>query len=400
MISQLINENRSLLGNEKVFDILEKYIPLNYYMFPSGAKCFDWNVPQKWIVKKGIIKDITGKVAIDVADNILHLVGYSNSFKGWISKNEMTDHIYVGPDIPYRTAYYGDFWGFCMTGNQFLKLKGDRFFVDIETEFVDSNLEIGECKIEGESKKEIILTSYLCHPNQANDGLSGVQLLVDLYNKLKKSHNKFTYRFFFMPETIGSLALLSHKIIKPEDVEFAMVATCVGVGDELCYKKTYLGNHTIDNIASEFADETYDFEPWGSDERQFSSPKIRIPTCSLMRTRWQDFGEYHTAADNLDLISLERIEDTAEIYWHILKKYENDKRYIINHEGGEPFLTKHDLYRIVSIPGHETLGKVINWVVFLSDGINTISDMVAKSGFKKEEIEDVIEMLLKKEIIK
>ena len=185
MIDLLINEPRSLLGNEKTFSILERYIPLKLYNIPTGTKCFDWSVPKKWILKKAILKDLNGNVILDASNNILHVINYSNSYEGIVTKKELDNHIYIGEKyIPYRTAYYSDAWGFCVTRDQYLHLTDERYKVEIETEFVDSFMTLGECYIKGQTDKEVILTSYICHPNQANDGLSGVQLLVNLYHKL------------------------------------------------------------------------------------------------------------------------------------------------------------------------------------------------------------------------
>ncbi len=401
MISKLFKENRSLLGNEKSFKILEQYLPLKYYKIPSGTKCFDWPVPKKWVLKKAILKDLSGNIIIDASKNILQVINYSNSFQGKISKEDLNNKLHVDKgisSIPYRTAYYSGKWGFCLSEEQYSQLNDKEYIVDIQSKFVDSEMILGECLIKGESEKEIILSSYLCHPNQINDGLSGVQLLVNLYHLLKQNKNKYTYRLFFISETIGSIALLSQKIIKPKNVEFAMVATCVGIGEDLHYKKTHLGNHTIDNIIIDnFPVFQHEFKPWGSDERQFSSPKIRIPTCSLMRTRWQDFVNYHTSND--DYVSIELINKTSEVYFQILKLYETEKRYIINHEGGEPFLQQHQLYRTIGKPGHSDIGKIINWIIFLSDGKNTISDIVIKSGFNRYEIEYFINILIEKGVI-
>jgi len=399
MISKLIKENRSLLGNEKTFEILKEYIPLKLYTIPSGLQCFDWKVPKKWLIHRAVLKDMSGNTIIDAKKNILQIVNYSNSFKGILSYSELLKHLYVDVDIPYRTAYYSDSWGFCLREDQFKQLKDEQYQVDIDTEFVDSAMILGECFIKGRTNKEIILTSYICHPKQIHDGLSGVQLLVNLYNKLIKRNNKYTYRIFFIPETIGSIALLSQNIISPESVEFCMVVTCVAHGDKLNYKKTYLGNHTIDNIIqANFDVNVHEFKPWGSDERQFSSPNVRIPTCLLMRTRWQDFDNYHTGADNA--YSKTTIDKTTDIYFEILKKYETEKRYLITHQACEPFLTKYDLYRKVGVPGHSDVSKIINWIIFLSDGKNTISDMVIKSGFSMNKIQEYVEILIKRGLIK
>lgn len=406
LISDIFYTNRSLLGinNDISLYIIDTEIPLKLHWIPSGTKCFDWTVPKEWIIKKAILKDSQDNVIVDFRDNILHVINYSGNFNGKIHKTVLDDHVYYNIDlpdaIPYRTSYYDNIWGFCMSWNQYKELDDDFYIVDIESEFVNSSMSIGEAYIKGRSNREVILTSYICHPFQANDGLSGVQLLIELYKKLKSRDNYFTYRFFFMPETIGALALLSQGIVKPENVEYGLVATCVGYGEELSYKETFLGNHTVDNIVKRMGIETRKFQPYGSDERQFSSPNIRIPIGSLMRTPYQEYPQYHTSEDNMDLISHKLITETTDVYYDIIKRYEEEPRYVIRHNGGEPFLSKYGLYRLIGTVGHEEWEKIRNWVIFLSDGNNTISDMVIKSGYSMNKIKDCIKILVDKGVIK
>ena len=225
LLNKLYNLKRTLLSddNKITLDIINDFIPLKLYNFKSGTKCYDWVIPPKWMVNKGVLKDLKGNKIIDYKNNTLHLLNYSNSYKGEISKNSLINNLHTDKNlpnaIPYRTSYYSDNWGFCLSYNQSKKLKDDRYLVDIDTNFVEGELVIGEATLKGKSKKEIILTSYYCHPNQINDGLSGVDLLVKLYNKMKSMDLYYTYRFFFWPETIGAITSLSQNIIQPSNVE-------------------------------------------------------------------------------------------------------------------------------------------------------------------------------------
>jgi len=404
-ISNLFNLNRSLLGkdNDIALYIIDSEIPVTIHWIPSGTKCFDWIVPKSWVLKKAILKDSQGNIILDASKNILHVVNYSSSIRCSISREKLDNHLYYDRNcpnsIPYKTSYYDNKWGFCLSYNQYRQLNDENYTVEIESEFINSMMSIGESCIKGRSEREVILTSYICHPLQANDGLSGVQLLIDLYNKLKDRDNYYTYRFFFMPETIGALVLLSQNYILPENVEYGLVATCVGVGEELNYKETFIGNHTLDNIVRYMGIKTRKFKPYGSDERQFSSPNIRIPVGSLTRAPYDRYPQYHTSEDNMDLISQELIEETTDIYYEIIEKYEKDKRYVGKHKGGEPFLSQYDLYRKISTTGHTKWGKIRNWVLFLSDGLNTIDDMAVKSGYTRIEIENCINTMIKRGVV-
>ena len=199
IVNEFVNKERTLLSddNHKFFDLLKSYIPVKIHKFKSGTKCFDWEIPKKWKVNKGILKDSSGNIIVDSNDNILHLINYSSSYNGKISLKELKSHLYYDEKlpnaIPYRTSYYSKNWGFCLSYNKYLELKDEYYYVDIDTEFKDDDLLIGEVVIKGKSDKEVILSSYYCHPNQVNDGMSGVLLLMELYNEMRNLDLKYTY---------------------------------------------------------------------------------------------------------------------------------------------------------------------------------------------------------------
>jgi len=405
----LFNLNRSLLGvnNELALNLIKKVVPLKIHKFKSGEECFDWKIPQEWILKKATIKNIKGDIVLDVKNNILHVVNCSDSFNGVVKKEDLIKHLFFDenlPDaIPYRTSYYNKNWGFCMSYNQFLSLKDDEYVVEIESEFIDSFLSVGEVKLKGNTNKEIILTSYICHPQQANDGLSGVIMLLDLYEKLSKLTDlKYTYRFFFLPETIGTIAILSKKIIEPKNVEYALVATCVGYGKKIEYKKTFKNNHSLDNIVSVFFPEVLSkpYEPYGSDERQFSSPFIQIPTGVLTREQFGKFPEYHTSLDDMNFVDINLIKETTLFFEKLILKYEKECKYIFTKDGGEPMLSKYKLYDVINNTVHPKSSLVKNWILHLSDGRHNVVDMSIKSGFNIEDISSQINILLENKLIK
>ena len=400
LLNRLFGLNRSLMGpdNDYALEAIGSHLPLGIHSFASGTQCFDWKVPNMWALNKAQLIDDEGKLLVD-GDNVLNIVNYSTSFSGAVMRDDLDSYLHTDPSlptaIPYRTSYYKRTWGFCLPYKEYAKLNSPLYHIEIDSEFVPWNLNVGEACLVGRGDKEIILTSYLCHPRQAHDGLSGVMLLILLYDLLKKEKLNFSYRFFFGPETIGTLCLLSSQVIRRDAVEFAMVATCVGTGNELNYKSTFKNNHSIDNLVPQWEEiKLREYYPYGSDERQFSSPGMRIPTCSLMRTPYQQYPEYHTSLDNLDFISIKKIEETAKLYRDILLEYDRSKRYRCSStEGGEPFLSDKGLYRTLSVPGHEEEEIIQKWVLFLADGEHSVYDMQRASGFPSFKIKEAISKL-------
>ena len=404
LLNKLYKLNRSLVSedNYTALEYIKQHIPIDIHRYKSGSKCFDWNIPKKWKVNKGVLKDSSGNIIINSDDNILHLVNYSISFNGKLSKKDLINYLHYDknlPDaIPYRTSYYNKNWGFCLTYNQFKELTDTEYYIDIDTEFEDDYLLIGKATIKGSSKKEVVLTSYYCHPNQINDGLSGVILLIKLYNKIKKLNLKYTYKFFFWPETIGCLAALQYELIVPKNTEYSLVATTVGKGNP-CYKKTYIENHSIDNIISELITTTKKYQPTGSDERQLSSQSIRIPTGVLTTTPYEEFDEYHTSSDNLDFICIDTINKMSNLYFKILLTYEKYDKYKLAISGGEPFLSKYNLYRSIGTPGNSTDEIIRNWILHYSDGTKNIKDISKLIGVSEKEIEKYIILFESKQLV-
>jgi aminopeptidase-like protein len=331
----------------------------------------------------------------------------SKPFKGIIKTSELKSRIHtidkIESAIPYRQSTYDNEWGFCMTKKELNNLSDETYYVEVDSEFEDGNLLAGELKLEGESKKEVILTSYMCHPRQANDGLSGVIMLLKLYDYLKSKNLKYTYRFFFFPETIGSIALLSEGVIKPNNVEYGLVATCVGkIKNKITYKSTFLNNHSIDNVVRFINDgdtEIKNYFPYGSDERQFSSPNIRIPMASIMGITYGEFDEYHTSFDNLSFIDWGDLNLIYEKYISTILTYETEKKYKTTVGGGEVMLGKRNLYDVKGNSRHTDISKIRNWILHLSDGNNLLIDMSIKSGYDYNLIKDEVLVLEKCNII-
>jgi len=409
-----INRSLSGNGNRETLKILSEIIDLNIIEVPSGTKCYDWTVPPEFNVKEAWIKDVNGEIVVDFAKNNLHLLGYSEPFRGKLSFEELKTHIYTLPDqpdiIPYLTSYYKRRWGFCMAHNQFLKLnKNDTYEVLVDSTLNENgSMTIGESFIKGKSEKEILLSTYICHPSMANNELSGPLVSAFIYKKIKERKNlKYSYRFVFVPETIGSIYLLS---VKGEhfkkNLEAGFVLTCIGDSGKFTYKKSRNGNSLPDKVTELILKQTedsyniIDFFPCGSDERQYCSPGFNLPVGSLMRTMYGKFPEYHTSADNKNFISFEAMEKSVEKYLEIIELLEKNEKYINTMPYCEPQLGKRGLYP--TLGSQKDTGNVVSammWVLNLSDGTNDLISISEKSKIPVKELYPVIDKLIENGIL-
>ena len=342
---------RSITGNgvRKSLQILKNHILLDILEVPSGTKVFDWTVPREWNINDAYIKNSKGEKIVDFKKSNLHVLNYSIPIHKKISLKELKLNLHSLPEhpdvIPYRTSYYKENWGFCITHNQLLQLENDEYEVFIDSTLQDGSLTYGEYLIRGKSEDEVLFSCYPCHPSMCNDNLSGVVLLTFLAKHLKFFSLNYSYRFLFVPETIGTITWLSrneHNVMK---IKHGLVATCVGDPGISSYKKSRQGNAEIDQTVIEILKNSgadykiLDFYPTGSDERQFCSPGFNLPIGSLERTFAPDFPEYHTSADNTDFVQGEYLADTFSKYLKVIFKLEenfgkfkpeNDKTIIKN----------------------------------------------------------------------
>lgn len=407
--------NRSLTGNanRETLGILSEIIDLKISEIPSGTECFDWKVPPEWNVNEAWIKDSSGKIIVDFSKNNLHLLGYSTGFSGKLELDQLKEHLYSLPEqpdvIPYLTSYYKRKWGFCITDIQLKKLREDTYEV-----FIDANLNekgsmtIAEAVIKGETEEEVLFSTYICHPSMANNELSGPLVTAFIFNELRKSgKKKYTYRFLFLPETIGAVYYLSVNGEKLKKKLFAgYVVTCAGDRGNFTYKRSRNGNTAADRAAEimlKQKTEEYiieDFFPTGSDERQYCSPGFDLPVGSLMRTRYGKYSEYHTSADNREFISFKKMEDTVRMYLDIVNVLEKNAFYKNLKPFCEPQLGKYGLYPdIGSDKGTSETVSSIMWALNLSDGNNDLITISEKSRTGFEKIAEACEILEKKGIL-
>ncbi len=401
-------------GNRRSFEILKEIVDIKLKEIPSGTKCFDWTVPPEWNIRKAFIKDSKGNTIIDFEQNNLHILGYSEPVSLKLDFDLLKDHIYTLPEqpdlIPYLTSYYQKRWGFCMSHNQFCTLdKNEIYTVLIDSDLNDKgSMTIGEAFIQGKSEKEILFSTYICHPSLANNELSGPLVSAFIYKILKNKKNlKYSYRFVFVPETIGSICLLADKgEFFKKNLIAGFVITCIGDKGIYTYKRSRCGNSLSDRAAELVLEQTednfnlVDFFPSGSDERQYCSPGFNLPVGSMMKTMYAKYSEYHTSADNKNFISFESMEHAVNKYLDIIELIERNDKYINLLPNCEPQLGKRGLYPTLgSQKITENFVDGMMWILNLADGKHDLIDISRRSGFDVKELYPIIDKLLESDIL-
>lgn len=386
--------NRSITGDgvRESLRILQKTIPLTLHEIPSGTPVLDWTVPKEWNVSAAYIIDLgTGQKIVDFADCNLHLVGYSVPTDAVMRFDELEPHLFTLPEqpdaIPYITSYYKPFWGFCLSYSTYQAINRESTFrVVIQSSLADGSLTYADLVIPGETEQEIFLSTYICHPSMVNDELSGPVVATFLADwLLKKPSRKYTYRFVFIPETIGSITYLSlHLDELKRNVIGGYNISCVGDERNFSFLPSRYGNTLADKIALHVlrhsgSFRTYTFLDRGSDERQYCAPGIDLPICSILRTKFGDYPEYHTSLDNFDLVTEAGLQGSLEIYKKCLDLFERNftPRVTIL---GEPQLGRRGLYPSVSTKNtRQIVGSMMDFIAY-SDGTNDLVDICDRIG--------------------
>ncbi len=411
--------NRSLTGegvNKTLNKIKSQCKSLKIIKIKSNSKVFDWKIPLVWKVKDAFILDPEGNKICDFKENNLHLMGYSDKKKGYISLKNLKKKLHSNPSqpkaIPYVTSYYKKNWGMCIDHNSKKKLKEGRYFVSINTSFKKGNLNIGEIKIRGKYKKEILLSTYICHPSMANNEISGISVLTFIAKFLLSKKNKFSYRLLFMPETIGSIAYIQREIkTLKKNIIAGYIITCIGDERNYSYLKTKTGNSISDKIAISTLKninkkyKIYDWLKRGSDERQFNSPGVDLPIGSLMKSKYGTFPEYHTSLDKLgSVVTPKGLYDGFNLVKKVIQSFEN-KIYPKSVYKCEPNLGKRNLYHTISKKsgkiGVNIKNEHMNYLNFLSwsDGKNSLEDISVKTNISLEKTKSIYKILTRKGLV-
>ncbi|MGQ0697933.1 MAG: DUF4910 domain-containing protein [Panacagrimonas sp.] len=383
---------RSITGDgvRETLRILQREIPLEIREVASGTAVFDWNVPKEWNIRGAFIRDSAGRTVVDFRNHNLHVVNYSVPVDRRMSLQELKKHIHTLPDrpdwIPYRTSYYSETWGFCMSHRQFESLEEGEYEVRIDSSLADGSLSYGELLIPGATSEEVLISCHVCHPSLCNDNLSGISIATQLAKELSRFSLRYSYRFLFIPGTIGSITWLAHNEAGAERIRHGMVLTCVGDAGASTYKKSRRGDAEIDRAFAHVLKysgapfEVVDFSPYGYDERQFCSPGFNLAVGCLMRSPHGTFPEYHTSADNLDFVKPFSLVDTLAKCVAVLHAIEHNGTYVNQNPKCEPRLGKRGLYKVVGGQhGGMHREMALLWTLSLCDGSRSLLEVAERA---------------------
>ena len=380
---------------------------LNIYEVKSGTKVFDWTVPKEWKIREAYIENEAGERIIDMKNNNLHVLGYSTPIDEWVDLEELKKHIYTQPDqpdwIPYVTSYYRERYGFCMTENMKNALPEGRYHMVIDSELFDGVLNYAELIIPGESEQEVLFSTYFCHPSMANNECSGPALQAELIRYVSAMEKrKYTYRFVFIPETIGSITYLSqkdHLAVMKKNVIAGFNLSCVG--DDRVY--TYIESKYADTLADRVLENVlhfqagenitrYTFLETGSDERRYNSAGVDLPVVGFCRSKYGRYPEYHTSADDMNMISPEGLQGSFEAMTQAIQVIENNKYYRMKCIC-EPQLGPRGLYPTISQKGSSSDTSVMMMLIFYSDGRSDLIDISNRLNVPVSELIKIVEKL-------
>jgi len=392
-ISELYPICRSITGQgiRDTFGRIQQHIPLSITAVPSGTQVFDWMVPLEWNIRDAYVADRQGVRVIDFKQSNLHVVSYSIPTAARMPLRELKAHLFTLPDnpdwIPYRTSYYKESWGFCLSHRKYLDLRDEDYDVVIDSSLKPGHLTYGEYYLPGDTTEEVLISCHACHPSLCNDNLSGIAVATFLAKSLQTGSRRYSYRFLFLPVTIGAITWLALNQQKVSNIKHGFVLT--GVGDEggFTYKKSRDGNadidaafaHVLQHSGESFA--VTEFIPYGYDERQYGSPGFNLPVGCFMRRANGGYPEYHTSADNLDFVKPTSLSRSLQVVQSVVEVLESNRRYVNTSPYCEPQLGKRGLYRTIggNVTG-QSAEMALLWVLNLSDGAHTLLQIAERAG--------------------
>jgi aminopeptidase-like protein len=397
---------RSITGDglRATLNLLQEFIPIEVHEVPTGTTVLDWVVPKEWNIRDAYVKNSAGDRVIDFQASNLHVVNYSVPVHARMSLDELRPHLHTLPDrpdaVPYRTSYYSESWGFCLSQRTLDALADDEYEVHIDSTLAAGSLTYGELYIPGSLDRDIVISAHVCHPSLANDNLSGIAVSALLARELlARATPRHGFRFLYAPGTIGTIAWLAGNERAWRRIDHGLTLTCLGDGAPFSYKRTLGGAATIDRVAeyvlreSGRAHEVIDYFPYGYDERQYNSPGYRIPVGSLMRGRHGQFPEYHTSDDNLDFVSGACMAESLEVLGEIVGVLDRNRTMRNLAPYGEPQLGSRGLYGAVGGTNIADAQLAMLWVLSLADGQHTLFDIAERSGVAFDAVAATAEIL-------
>jgi aminopeptidase-like protein len=412
LIRELYPICRSITGNgvRETLAILARYVPLKLCEVPSGSPVLDWTVPKEWNIRDAWIKNASGERVVDFRASNLHVVNYSVPVTGRFPLSELRPRLHTLPQqpdaIPYRTSYYEETWGFCLSQRQLDALPDGEYEVCIDSSLAPGSLTYGEVLLPGESSEEILISTHVCHPSLCDDNLSGVTVALLLARELsKQERRRYSLRFLFAPGTIGAITWLARNRESAARIKHGLTLTCLGDDHPFTFKRSFGGVNEVDRIAAlvlkgaGYPHQLIDFFPYGYDERQYNSPGFRLPVGSLMRGRHGQFPEYHTSLDDLSFVKAERLGESYRVLRDVIGALEANRRYVNLEPYGEPQLGKRGLYRAIGGTGLPGLQFAMLWVLSMSDGQHSLLDIAERSGLGWREVHAAAGLLLEHQLI-
>lgn len=413
LVEELYPICRSITGNgvRATLNRIGDVVPLQRHEVPSGTSVFDWTIPREWNIREAWIKGPDGETIVDIARHNLHVVNYSVPVHENYSLEELQPRLHTLPDrpnwIPYRTSYYDETWGFCLSHKQFEALPQGSYEVFIDSTLDDGSLSYAECLIEGETDDEVLLSAHVCHPSLANDNLSGISLLTRLGAALAAVTTRYTYRLIFAPGTIGSIAWLARNKDRASRIKHGLIVSCVGDPGGPTYKRSRRGDADIDRaVECVFSGSAptaviEDFSPYGYDERQYCSAGFDLPVGLFERSKYGTFPEYHTSADNLDFVDPRSLEESYALVARIIEIIETDWSPKSTAPYCEPQLGKRGLYEAMGGDNERVDRQMaMLWVLNQADGSHSLLDIAERSGISYSLIREVSDLLADKDLLR
>ncbi len=413
LVEELYPICRSITGDgvRETLEKLQKHIALTTHEVPTGTQVFDWTVPKEWNIRDAYIKDANGERIVDFQRSNLHVMSYSTPVRQTLTLEELKPHLFSLPEhpnwIPYRTSYHNEQWGFCLTHKQLRELRDEEYDVCIDSSLEEGALTYGEYYLPGEIADEVLISCHICHPSLCNDNLSGIAVATFLAKFLSTEARRYSYRFVFLPGTIGPITWLSLNEDRVSKIKHGLVLALLGDAGATTYKKSRRGDAEIDRVVTHVLQHSgcpysiVDFSPYGYDERQYCSPGFNLPVGNLMRTPNGCFPEYHTSADNLEFVKPTSLADSWEKCRSVMETLEGNRTYFNQNPKCEPQLGRRGLYRAIS--GQAERGQhemAIFWVLNLSDGTHSLLDIAERAAMPFPIIKQAAEALGAHQLLK